>query len=154
MATTTGGTTISPPMKRELLATLLWARFSLTRGSNEALQRWNRTRAPAKRTRRQFFVKSISFCRSRVWSRLAARAHIIDFVRSDLVERDQSRDTQHGGGKEYGVVRKIGAERAHERGGHGFPGPGEAVISSDARRHAVAAGDTEADRGDRWADET
>src|SRR5262249_58765271 len=60
------------------------------------------------------------------------RAHIIDFVRSDLVERDQSRDTQHGGGKEYGVVRKIGAERAHERGGHGIPGPGEAVISSDA----------------------
>ena len=39
MATTTWGTTIRPPMNSELLATLLCARFSLTRGSSEALQR-------------------------------------------------------------------------------------------------------------------
>jgi hypothetical protein len=39
-------------MNSALLAILLCARFSLTRGNNEAVEKWNSTMQPANSTRR------------------------------------------------------------------------------------------------------
>src|SRR5262249_14223479 len=82
-----------------------------------------------------------------------ARPHVVDLVCSNLGERSQGGNAQDCGGNEYGMVRKIGPERTHEGRRHGIAGAGEAIISADTRRHSMPAGDTEADSGDRWADE-
>src|SRR5262249_7791946 len=82
-----------------------------------------------------------------------ARPHVVDLVCSNLGERGQGGNAQDCGGNEYDMVRKIGPERTHEGRRHGIAGAGEAIISADTPRHSMPAGDTEADSGDRWADE-
>ncbi len=82
-----------------------------------------------------------------------ARTDVIDLVGSDLAERNQGRDTQGRRRDEYGAVREVGSERAHERGGQSISGTGEAIISPDARRHSMTAREPETNCSDRGPDE-
>src|SRR5262249_43464102 len=82
-----------------------------------------------------------------------ARTNVIDLVRSDFGQRDQRRDAQDRRGDEYGAVRQVCSEPTHERSGHSISGAGEAVISPNATRHSMTAGETETDRSDRCSND-